>query len=187
MFNPMNQNPMGEYVTLQKDVDAVLIPDGHQVFLQTGTDVRITQALGGNYTVEIQGNLVMISSEDADSLGYESQDLILPILQNQQLSNEDKIWAILKQCYDPEIPVNIVDLGLIYEVSCLQQEGALHGYITMTLTAPACGLGPFIVEEIRRLVSRIEEVESVNVEIVFDPPWSQDNMSEVAKLKLGLL
>ncbi|HJN37564.1 MAG TPA: putative Fe-S cluster assembly protein SufT [Gammaproteobacteria bacterium] len=183
----MNHSPVGEYVTLQRDVDAILIPEGHQVFLQTGTDVRITQALGGSYTVEVQGNLVMISSEDADSLGYESKDLISPIIQDKNLSNEDKIWAVLKQCYDPEIPVNIVDLGLIYEVSCLQQDDGLHGYITMTLTAPACGMGPFIVEEIRRLASRIEVVESVNVEIVFDPPWGQDKMSEVAKLKLGLL
>jgi probable FeS assembly SUF system protein SufT len=178
---------VGEYITLCRDVDAILIPHGHQVFLQTGTDVRVTQAMGGSYTVEVQGNLVMIPSEDADALGFESKDFICPIIEDKSLSNEDKVWAVLRHCYDPEIPVNIVDLGLIYEVSCLKQDDGMHGYITMTLTAPACGMGPFIVEEIRRLASRVETIDSINVEIVFDPPWAQDKMSEVARLKLGLL
>ena len=183
----MSESIVGDFVTLSRDVDAILIPDGHQVFLQEHTDVRVTQALGSNYTVEVQGNLVMISSEDSDALGAQSNDLIAPILVNKDLSLEEKVWEILKQCYDPEIPVNIVDLGLIYEVSCLEQEGQMHAYVTMTLTAPACGMGPFIVEEIRRSASRISEIVSVNVELVFDPPWDQEKMSEVAKLKLGLL
>ena len=183
----MSQSIVGDFVTLNRDVDAILIPDGHQVFLQEHTDVRVTQALGSNYTVEVQVNLVMIASENSDALGVESNDLIGPILVNDGLSLEQKVWEILKQCYDPEIPVNIVDLGLIYEVSCIDEDGKTHAYVTMTLTAPACGMGPFIVEEIRRSVSRIQDISSVNVELVFDPPWDQDKMSEVAKLKLGLL
>lgn len=169
-----------------REVDAVLIPGGDKVKLQPGTLVRVTQALGNSYTVYVQGNLVRIAGKDGDALGL----AILTDTDPNTLpgSLEDKIWAQLRTCFDPEIPVNIVDLGLVY--GCNQYPLGLGEFkieISMTLTAPACGMGPALVEEIKEKVYKLQEVRDVTVELVFEPPWTRERMSDEAKLQLGIL
>ncbi len=178
-----------ETVTLTRDVLAVAIPMGDKITLPSGETVTITQRLGGNFTVMSRTCLARIDARDADALG---KDIPAEALTAQNASeddfNEDMIWRQLKTCYDPEIPVNIVDLGLVY--SCNTQtsaEGKRHVDVKMTLTAPGCGMGPVIAEDAKSKVESIPGVESCNVEVVWDPPWNQGMMSEAAKLQMGLL
>lgn len=173
----------GDGVVLVRDVSASVIPQGHMVLLLGGTLVSIIQALGGSHTVEFNGQWLLIHEEDSDALGLNPSCM-------QQLpegSLEDQIWSILKTCYDPEIPVNIVDLGLIYEVGLTEVSERVDVYIGMTLTAPGCGMGPVLIEEIERKVKRLSKVGVVKIQMLFDPPWTQDRMSEEAQLSLGLL
>lgn len=168
-------------IILNRDVDAVLVPSGQVFPLKAGTPVRMMQALGGNYSVEVFGNMVMVQNQDADALGMEPDGLITEILESE-VPYEQKVIAMIKQCYDPEIPVNVYDLGLIYHV--LVEDGKVH--IVMTLTSPTCGMGPYIVEEVKRKVHQIPEVKSVEVELVFDPPWDKSKLSDAAKLELNI-
>lgn len=173
-------------VVLRRDVDALMIPSGARIFLQAGTEVKITQALGGSYTVNIYGNLARIDAKDADALGVDVQDE----LSEEMLSNhtlEELVWIQMKKVYDPEIPVNIVDLGLIYEVNLVPLGKEDHQLnITMTLTAPGCGMGPTIVGDVKQRVSALPKITQVDVDMVFDPPWDREMMSDTAKLELGL-
>ncbi len=172
---------------LRRDVDALLIPSGARIFLQAGTEVRITQSLGGSYTVSIYGNLARIDANDADALGLETEAEI-PESILAEMSLEELIWLQMKKCYDPEIPVNIVDLGLIYSCDIIPLGANEHQVnIKMTLTAPGCGMGPTIAGDVKRKVSAAPRVKEVNVEMVFDPPWTREMMSDVAKLELGML
>ena len=174
-----------DIIILQRDVEGSLVPSGARIFLQRGTEVRVTQAMGDSFTVNVFGNLVRIAGDYADALGQESTAILdLP----DDASVEDILWARLKTCYDPEIPVNIVDLGLIYncDIQALENE-QYAAHIKMTLTAPGCGMGPVIAEEVKYKALLVPGITEAEVEIVFDPPWSQDNMSEAAKLQLGLL
>ncbi len=169
-----------------RDVDATLIPSGAKVKLQKGSMVMVTQALGTSYTVYVNGNLVRIDGKDGDALGLvilEQADI------NQQEGTiEDKVWAQMKTCFDPEIPVNVVDLGLIYSCQVLPLGKNEHRVeVTMTLTAAGCGMGPVLVGEVEQKIRQIEGVTDVKVELVFDPPWNRDMMSDEAKLQLGLL
>ena len=173
-------------VELQRDCEAALIPSGVKVDIKKGTQALVTQALGSSYTVYINGNLVRIAGKDGDALGLvilEEQDI------NAELGSlEDKIWAQLKTCYDPEIPVNIVDLGLVYHCNILELDAEKHQIdIQMTLTAPGCGMGPVLATEVEDKIRKIQGVTNVKVEIVFDPPWDRSRVSEEAKLQLGLL
>lgn len=171
---------------VQREVDATLIPSGVKVKLQPGSQVMVTQALGNAYTVFVNGNLVRIAGSDGDALGLVILDEL--DVNASDGSIEDKIWMILKTCFDPEIPVNIVDLGLVYECQVLPLgKNDHHVGIKMTLTAPGCGMGPVLVNEINEKVRKVEGVSEVNVELVFDPPWDRDRMSDEAKLQLGLL
>lgn len=171
---------------VKREVEATLIPSGVKVMLQAGTQVYVTQALGNSYTVYVNGNLVRIAGKDGDALG-------LVILETADVNHlegtlEDKIWAQLKTCFDPEIPVNIVDLGLVYECNIVPL--GMNDYnvtITMTLTAPGCGMGPVLIGEVEEKIRQLHEVKDVKVELVFDPPWERGMMSEEAKLQLGLL
>lgn len=176
-----------QIIIIQRDVFAMLVPSGARVMLHKGTEVSITQALGNSFTVNVYGNLARIDAKDADALGREVRTLLddLP----EGASVEDKVWAQLHTVYDPEIPVNIVDLGLIYTCKLMPaaEEGRVNVHIDMTLTAPGCGMGPVIVNDVQEKVAAIPEVAQVEVELVFDPPWSQDRMSDVAKLELGVL
>ncbi|GAB6066841.1 putative Fe-S cluster assembly protein SufT [Methylothermus subterraneus] len=179
----------GESVLLQRDVEAVRVPDGALVKLRKDEVVIIYQALGGSYTVLTEdGLMARISANDADALGKEP-----PAIPNLKEGTDPEtvkhnVWQLLKTVYDPEIPVNIVDLGLVYHVRVTPMEtGANQVEIVMTLTAPGCGMGPIIQQDVERLVKSLPGVGQVKVEVVFDPPWSRDMMSEAAKLQLGML
>ena len=176
----MNTN-QNESIRLLRDVDAYVIPSGDEVKLLAGNLVKITQSLGGNYTVLMNGNLVQIREENADALGFE---IIKKDNQNHQGTLEQQIWDQLKTCYDPEIPVNIVELGLIYDLD-IQENNDIS--IKMTLTAPGCGMGPVLTEEVDRKVSGLRESNNVKVELVWEPQWNRDMMSEEAQLELGML
>lgn len=170
---------------LPRDVHAMMIPAGVPILLQEGTEVTLVQALGNSFTVEVYGNLARIDGKDADALGLEVHSPLddLP----ETASVEDKVWAMLKTVYDPEIPVNIVDLGLIYHVEIGDHlDGGYKVTVTMTLTAPGCGMGPVIAEDARQKVYSIPNITEVSVETVFDPPWDRNMMSEEARLELGI-
>ncbi len=177
-----------EPVTLRRDCDAVLIPAGEKVRLPQGITGFITQALGGSFTVYIEGNLFRVAGIDADAIG---QEPVKPPEVPDNASNEEieaVIWQQLRTCFDPEIPINIVDLGLIYECRVEQMApGHRAVFIRMTLTAPGCGMGDILAEDVREKVSIIPTIDSAEVELVFDPPWNQSMMSEEARLEAGLL
>ena len=175
-----------ESITLERDCDAVLIPAGSPIVLQKGTDVVITQSLGGSYTVQVHGNLARVDGCDADALGKES--VVSPVDTSEEMSLEDRVWAQLRTCYDPEIPVNIVALGLVYHCRVVPlTDGGNNIFVTMTLTAPGCGMGPVLVVDIKHKLLGLPHVNDVDVELVFDPPWNQTMMSEAARLQLGML
>ncbi|MDT8377063.1 MAG: putative Fe-S cluster assembly protein SufT [Mariprofundaceae bacterium] len=180
----------GEMITVIRDVDAVLIPLGTPVMIPGGAQVRITQELGGSYTVAVKGNLARVEGRDADALGITGVEATdKPGGQSPATGpvSEDELWDVLKTCYDPEIPVNIVDLGLIYDCHVVDtDEGGNHVDILMTLTAPGCGMGPFIVDDVRQKVLGVANVSDVHVELVFDPPWDRSMMSDEARLQLGM-
>lgn len=188
----MVNRSVGQTILIERDCDALLIPHAHPLTLPQGSAVRITQALGGNFTLEVQGNLVLVLAEDRDALGMDPYDEAEenPVLFDERATLEEKCWHQMHQCYDPEIPVDIVDLGLIYDLNLSKNhadESQHHAYVTMTLTSPTCGMGPVIIEEVKRKVHKIDGIEQVTVELVFEPPWSREHMSEAAKLKLGLM
>ncbi len=177
-----------ECVSFQRDCEAVVIPQGDPVTMPAGTVGALTQALGGSFTVYVGGNLYRIAGKDADAIGKEP--VKAPELP-PDASNEDVqklVWEQMRTCYDPEIPVNIVDLGLIYD--CQVQAGTngmRNVCIQMTLTAPGCGMGDILVDDVAAKVEMIPTVANVDVELVFDPPWSFDMMSYEAKLETGML
>ena len=179
----MNTIPK-ESIRLLRDVDAYMIPSGDEVKLLAGNLVRITQALGGNYTVIMNGNMVQITSENADALGI---DLNEKEPTKMKGDIEQQIWDQLKTCYDPEIPVNIVELGLIYDLKINDLPVGKEVLIKMTLTAPGCGMGPVIADEVDRKVNGLKDVESVSVDLVWEPMWNRDMMSEEAQLELGMM
>ncbi len=172
-------------IEVTRECDAMLIPSGIKVTIQAGSLVMITQALGNSYTVYVNGNLARVSGRDGDALGMIIMES--PEVNNMEGTVEDKIWALLKTCFDPEIPVNIVDLGLIYECHTLLQEDKYHVAIKMTLTAAGCGMGPVLVADIEQKIRSINEVNEVKVDLVFDPPWDRSMMTDVAKLQLGMM
>ncbi|RMH23055.1 MAG: putative Fe-S cluster assembly protein SufT [Gammaproteobacteria bacterium] len=176
-------------ITLNRDCDAVLIPVGEPITLKKGTQVMITQSLGGSYTVNIDGNLARIAEKDADALGYEKKEAIDQPRIAEGPVEEEALWEQLRTCYDPEIPINIVDLGLVYEcrVDHDEENRTNHVHVKMTLTAPGCGMGPFLVEDARNKLLSVKNVTDVHVELVFDPPWNQDMMSQAARLQTGML
>ena len=188
----MANRGVGKTILLERDCDALLIPNANPLTLPQGSAVRITQDLGGNFTLEVQGNLVMVMAEDRDALGMEKYEECEEnaIIMDEKVTVEKKCWHQLHRCYDPEIPVDIVDLGLVYDLNVSEDEQAEDKklvYVTMTLTSPTCGMGPVIVEEVKRKISAIDKVSQVTVELVFEPPWGREMMSDAAKLKLGLL
>lgn len=178
-----------ETIKVKRDVDAVLIPLGTPVTIPKGSEVRITQDLGDSYTISVNMNLARVEGKDADALGI--GDHGAPHAHVDQTvdgrANIDEIWEALKNCYDPEIPVNIVDLGLIYDCQLVDVgEVGSKVIIVMTLTAPGCGMGPFIVEDVRSKAADVKNVTDVHIELVFDPPWDRTRMSDEARLQLGM-
>jgi len=177
---------IGEVRNVLRDCHALLIPVGAKINLPKGSQVMITQALGGSYTVNINGNLARVDSKDADALGLEVEQQPEKPKKIDGPVNEDAMWAALGTCYDPEIPVSIVELGLIYHCDIKPLEPGNCVDVVMTLTAPGCGMGPMLVEDVRAKLLTVDNVTEVNVELVFDPPWDRSMMSEAAKLQLGM-
>ncbi len=176
-----------EPVTFTRDVDAIIVPAGLAVKLRKGQDGFITQALGGSFTVYVEGNLFRVAGKDADALGKEAVDV--PQLP-PNASDEDVrelAWQQMKACYDPEIPINVVDLGLVYSCDVTSEADGRVVSVTMTLTAPGCGMGDVLVQDVREKVEIIPTVKRVDVELVFDPPWQQSMMSEAARLQTGMM
>jgi len=178
-----------ESIALTRDVNAIIIPDGIHTTLNKGDVVTIMQSLGGTYTVSNEtGTIARISSIDADALGKEVEVIHAYETGTDPESIRESSWEFMKTVYDPEIPVNVVDLGLIYDCTVRAlTDGLNHVHVKMTLTAPGCGMGPVIQADIESGIKRMEGVETVEVEVVLDPPWNQNMMSEAAKLQLGML
>lgn len=178
-----------ELISLRREVEAVQIPSGAPLTLPQGTGVRITQSLGGTYTVLTPWGLARIEGKDADALGLEAEPAspTAPTAAPRTAAEvENAVWEQLRTCYDPEIPVNIVDLGLVYSCQVQPLEaGTYRVEIRFTLTAPGCGMGDWLAHDIRRKVESIPGVKEADVQVVFDPPWHHDMMSEAAKLELG--
>ena len=177
-----------EPVTLQRDCNAVMIPAGVEVKLREGMSGFITQALGGSFTVYVEGNLFRVAGQDADALGKEpvKPPDLPPEATDQDV--EELIWQQMRTCFDPEIPVNIVDLGLIYRCQLERDEnGDRIVEIDMTLTAPGCGMGEILVQDVKEKIEIIPTVHEARVELVFDPPWNQSMMSEAAQLQTGMI
>ncbi|MDA8561840.1 putative Fe-S cluster assembly protein SufT [Gammaproteobacteria bacterium] len=173
-------------IEVTRECDAMLIPSGIKVTIQKGSLVIITQALGNSYTVYVNGNLARVEGIDGDAIGMVIIDP--PDVNDIDGTIGDKIWELLKTCFDPEIPVNIVDLGLVYECNpSLAKNNKYEIFIKMTLTAVGCGMGPVLVADIENKVKSLKEVDSVKVDLVFDPPWDRGMMSDVAKLQLGMM
>jgi probable FeS assembly SUF system protein SufT len=177
-------------ITLSREISATRIPQGEALTLPKGTVVLITQALGGSYTVVIpsEAGLYRIDAEFADALGKEKPvappangtgDTSSPI-------SEDKVWEVLKTCYDPEIPVNIVDLGLVYSLKIEPAEKGSKVEVQMTLTAPGCGMGPVIAREAQQKIAALSNVADADVQVVWEPAWSPDKISAEGKKKLGM-
>jgi len=178
-------------ITLTRDCKAILIPSGEEATLTSGSPVIITQSLGGTYTVATQTGLARIAESDADALGLEVKNEAAParpLAASGGEVREDDVWAQLKNVYDPEIPVNIVDLGLVYDLGLGKSEsGATTVNVKMTLTAPGCGMGPTIAADARSRILTVPGVESAEVELVWTPPWNQGMISEAGRMKLGLV
>jgi probable FeS assembly SUF system protein SufT len=170
-------------VVAQQDVPARLVPVGTPITIPEGSFVTLTQALGGNYTVVHNGNMARVDGTDAAALGLESEALSFDPADGD-IIREDDVWTALKTIYDPEIPVNLVDLGLIYKVHI--DQASKQVLIDMTLTAPACGMGPVLVSDVKYRTAMVPNVAEVKVELVFDPPWSREMMSEEAQLETGM-
>lgn len=175
-------------ISVNRDCEAVLIPEGTPITLKEGSQVYVSQALGGSVTVNVNGNLARVSVANVDALGLTPTELPADKARpNDDGSvDDDLVWEQLSTCYDPEIPINIVELGLIYRCEVMPSDRGNRVEIDMTLTAPGCGMGPFLVEDVRTKVAQIPNVGDVEVELVFDPPWNPDMMSEAARLETGL-
>jgi probable FeS assembly SUF system protein SufT len=171
-------------ITLSRDCEAAQVPYGTVQTLPAGTPVRIMQTLGGNYTVVTeQGFMMRIDSRNADALGLTPQ--AQPCDGSPEFS-EKLVWEQLKTVYDPEIPVNVVDLGLIYSCQIAPVEGGHKIDINMSMTAPGCGMGDVLKADIERKLAQLPDVKEVHAKIVFDPPWHPGLMTDAAKLQLGL-
>jgi probable FeS assembly SUF system protein SufT len=179
-----------EQVEIQREVEASVVPSGTRVTLEKGEAATITQSLGGTFTVVVNGNMFRIDGKDADALGKEPQ--LTPAELDGKVENpedlEKLLWDQMKTCYDPEIPVNIVDLGLIYDCHLEEIEPGSHkASVKMTLTAPGCGMGPAIQADVENKILCVETVDAVEVELVWEPQWNRDMMTEAARLELGMM
>lgn len=165
-----------------------MVPQGQTVTLPAGESGYITQALGGSFTVYVDGNLFRIKGADADAIGKEPPPLIALAEGASDADVEKLVWQQLRTCFDPEIPVNIVDLGLVYDCELAYDEaGRRVVNVRMTLTAPGCGMGDILVDDVRAKIEAIPTVATADVELTFDPPWNHAMMSDVAKLETGML
>ena len=181
---------MHEQVTVSRDMDATAIPSGEPVRIPEGTGATITQALGGSYTlITDMGWMVRVSGKEVEAIGKEPPEEVEISADASKEDLEPLVWEQMKTCYDPEIPVNIVDLGLVYLCELDEIEGEEGKYdvrIKMTLTAPGCGMGPVLADDVRQKIESLAPIRRAVVEIVFDPMWDRSMMSDAAKLQLGM-
>ena len=177
-----------EAFVLERDVKAVIVPAGAEVKLKAGQSGFITQALGGSFTLYIDGNLFRLAGEDADAIG---RRIVKPPELPPNATEDDVralVWQQMRNCFDPEIPINIVELGLVYECEVVPNaDGSRNVSIKMTLTAPGCGMGDVLVQDVKEKVEVVPTVAKTEVELVFDPPWNQSMMSEAARLQTGMM
>jgi probable FeS assembly SUF system protein SufT len=183
----MSYSQTSEPVRFERDCAAVMVPQGEVVTLPAGQVGYITQALGGSFTVYVDGSLFRINGVDADALGKEPP----PPLELPEGASDDDVeklvWQQLRTCFDPEIPINIVDLGLVYQCELERlEDGTRKVDVAMTLTAPGCGMGDILVDDVRTKLEMIPTVAEADVELVFDPPWNRTMMSEAAQLETGM-
>ena len=181
---------MREEITFSRNAEAIMIPSGEKVLVPKGAQATITQSLGGTYTlITDRGLMVRVSGQEVEAIGkspQETKDVDVAELSPEKL--EEMVWDQLKTCYDPEIPVNIVDLGLVYLCELEEAEGGGKNVrIKMTLTAPGCGMGPVLASDVKSKVESLPGVKTADVEVVFDPVWDRSMMSEAARLQLGMM
>ena len=180
-----------EPIVLKRDCEAVVVPVGTPVTLRAGEKAYITQSLGGSYTVIVNGNMFRIAGKDGDALGIEPKTAAPAKTAAGPSSPEEiekQVWQEMRNCYDPEIPVNIVDLGLVYDCRLTALEsGQQKAEVKMTLTAPGCGMGDYLKQDVANRLLTIEGIEDADVQLVWEPQWNQGMMTEAAKLQLGLL
>ena len=181
---------MREEIVVSRNVEAIMIPSGERVLVPEGAHATITQSLGGSYTIITdRGLMVRIAGKEVEAIGKtpenvpQSEESGAPATKEEL---EQAVWDQLKTCYDPEIPVNIVDLGLVYLCELEDNEGMTAVRIKMTLTAPGCGMGPVLAHDVKTKIETLPGVKNAEVEVVFDPAWDRSMMSEAAKLQLGL-
>lgn len=187
-------NPNGGELELSREVEAIQIPSGDTFKLPAGTKVILTQSLGGTYTVATDQGLARISEQYSDALGLEEVKTEQPATEKVNsdidVSDDDykeAVWEQLRTVFDPEIPVNIVDLGLIYDFNVVEEDGIKQASVKMTLTAPGCGMGPTIAADAENKIKNINGIDGAKVDLVWDPPWTQDMISEEGKMKLGMI
>jgi probable FeS assembly SUF system protein SufT len=174
-----------EQATTARECRVIQIPDGTPLVLPAGTPVRIAQALGDTFTlVTPQGQMVRLDARDADVIGKEPPAAVA----GEAGPLEEQVWGQLRTCFDPEIPVNIVDLGLIYDCTLSDPDaaGKRQAQVKMTLTAPGCGMGQVLADDVKRKLEGLPGIATADVEVVFDPPWNPNMMTEAAKLQLGM-
>jgi len=181
---------MREEVTFSRSAEAIMIPSGEKVLVPKGAQATITQSLGGTYTlITDRGLMVRVSGQEVEAIGKsanEKTDIAAEELTPEKL--EEMVWEQLKTCFDPEIPVNIVDLGLVYLCELQEVEGGGRNvHVKMTLTAPGCGMGPVLAGDVKAKIEALPGVKEANVEVVFDPVWDRSMMSEAARLQLGMM
>lgn len=177
--------------TTARDIEAIAIPAGTKFTIPAGTPGAITQSLGGSYTVATYHGLARVAEKDGDALGLakvESRPTRSATSGTNGEVSEDDVWNQLKQCFDPEIPVNIVDLGLVYDCQLLKKDdGGTRVEVKMTLTAPGCGMGPAIAHDAQSKILTIDGIDEADVQLVWDPPWNQNMISEAGRMKLGMV
>jgi len=183
---------MHEEVSLTREVDAIQIPSGDTITLPAGTPVVITQTLGGTYTVATSAGLARISTKDTDALGVDLEEAEAKHEMDEAMKDaplEEQVWHQMKQVFDPEIPVDIVNLGLVYDCTLADATDAegTNVLVKMTLTAPGCGMGPVIAADAQARIMTVPGINSAEVELVWDPAWNQDMISEEGKMKLGMI
>lgn len=174
-------------VTFARDTEVVLIPDGTSQVLPEGTRGWVTQVLGGNYTIQLEtGRLVRVNAADAAAIGREGE--VASAADPNAPLTADRVWDALRTCYDPEIPLNIVELGLVYELSLRgrPEDPRIDVDVTMTLTAPGCGMGQVLTDDVTGKLKALPGVGDVKVDLTFDPPWGPERMSEEGRLELGM-
>ena len=181
----------GDNLTTIRDCEGILIPSAEKIIIEKNADIIVYQDLGKNLTAYFNGNLVRINGNDLDAFGIENRVHQPADIEKKHIDgfvNKESVQEALKTCYDPEIPVNIVDLGLIYKCIVIDNDDkGSNVFIEMTLTAPTCSMGPVLVNDVKNTLSHLDNVTGVRVDLVFEPQWDMSKMSEAAKLKMGLL